>query len=1076
MTTKSKRENPKYSLNKSGEFVISEFDNAKPFASFLPGIAGKYGIPMWAFYVNRGQAIASFGTRDKDHAIMEYFPANKSWEFTQTLGFRTFIKVFKGKNFSFYEPFRQDLNSLNYKRTNRMEITSYDLKITETNLTLGLEIEVKYFTIPNEPFAALARQVTIKNLSSAPKKIQLLDGMPQIVPFGTNNWCLKKMGRTIEAWMAVENLENHAPFYRLTVDPADRPQVIHIKEGNFYLGFTEEEDKNTLIKPIVDPEAIFENISDFSYPKLFIEKTNFPYPAGQFGKNKMPAGFLLLDLTLNKGQTKTLSALAGYMDNMPGLNASLKKITTPGYLKQKEEENRKLVEDLQQEIHTESAKPEFNLYAKQTYLDNILRGGYPVIFENSTTNKLFYLYSRKHGDLERDYNRFQLQSAYFSQGNGNYRDVNQNRRSNTWFNPKVGDENIITFLNLLQTDGYNPLIVKGVHFILDNIDGFKNELLKNIDGQIAEIILKELKKPFTPGEIIIFLEQNKLRLKISHDEFLKILISFSHMQQDAEHGEGFWIDHWTYNLDLIENYLGLFPEKLKELIFEKKVFTYYDNTHIVKPRSQRYVLWEGLPKQLHSVTTDEEKKELISQRNHLPHLIRTQYGKGEIYYTTLAEKLLCLLANKITSLDPSGCGIEMEADKPNWFDSLNGLPALSGSSLCETIELKRLILFFINSIEKTGVESILVAEELHDFLKEVAKLLKDWQAQNINERDFIYWDQSNTAKEEFRLKTKLGFSGITREIKLECLKELWQAAIFKVENAISKSQNNGIFTAYFMHEIKDYEKISASHIKPLKFIQKKLPLFLESQMHAMRIYDQKTAKNIYEKTKKSLLFDKKLKMYKVTAPLASMPEEIGRCRVFTPGWLENESIWLHMEYKYLLEILKQGLYEEFYADIKNTFIPFQPASRYGRSILENSSFIVSSAFPNAKLHGTGFVSRLSGSTVELISIWLAMNVGKNPFYLDNEGKLNLKFAPALAGWLFVPKTNTYSFNFLSNIRVTYHNPGRKNTFGKNGAKIQKISFSDANGSPVEINGDSIPSPYALQIREQLIKKIDIYLR
>ena len=24
-------------------------------------------------------------------------------------------------------------------------------------------------------------------------------------------------------------------------------------------------------------------------------------------------------------------------------------------------------------------------------------------------------------------------------------------------------------------------------------------------------------------------------------------------------GEGYWVDHWTYNLDLIESYLSIFP-------------------------------------------------------------------------------------------------------------------------------------------------------------------------------------------------------------------------------------------------------------------------------------------------------------------------------------------------------------------------------------------------------------------------------------------------------------------------------------------------------------------------------------
>jgi len=52
-------------------------------------------------------------------------------------------------------------------------------------------------------------------------------------------------------------------------------------------------------------------------------------------------------------------------------------------------------------------------------------------------------------------------------------------------------------------------------------------------------------------------------------------------------------------------------------------------------------------------------------------------------------------------------------------------------------------------------------------------------------------------------------------------------------------------------------------------------------------------------------------MYKVNAPLANLPLDIGRARAFTPGWLENESIWLHMEYKYLLEVLRADFTKNF---------------------------------------------------------------------------------------------------------------------------------------------------------------------
>jgi hypothetical protein len=87
----------KYYLAQNNEFVIENYNFARPLANFFPGIAGKYGIPMWVFYVNRGQAISSFGTKDKDHSILEFFPANKSWQLVTSHGFRTFLKVRSGK-------------------------------------------------------------------------------------------------------------------------------------------------------------------------------------------------------------------------------------------------------------------------------------------------------------------------------------------------------------------------------------------------------------------------------------------------------------------------------------------------------------------------------------------------------------------------------------------------------------------------------------------------------------------------------------------------------------------------------------------------------------------------------------------------------------------------------------------------------------------------------------------------------------------------------------------------------------------------------------------------------------------
>ena len=1069
----------KYHLNSKGEFIIENYNFSKPFASFFPGIAGKYGIPMWVFYVNRAQAITSFGTRDKDHAIVEFQPANKSLQLVSSQGFRTFIKLLCEKDDIFYEPFHNGFTNLDYTITNRMKFTAGDLTLEEENQSLGLGVKVDYFNIPNESFAALVRSVTIKNLSTKPKKLQVLDGLPQIIPFGTSNLFLKKLHRTIEAWMHVENLGQGAAFYKLDVDPTDRPEVIYIEEGNFYLGFHHKKGNPEIIKPIVDPQTIFGPVTDFACPYNFIADNNFKYPKDQITRSKTPCGFLLLDLNLAPKEEKTFYAIVGYMRSLETLNELTHGITEPGYLDWKRKDNQRIIGEIQSDISTTSSSREFNLYAGQTYLDNVIRGGYPVIFKANSSSSIFYLYSRKHGDLERDYNKFQIQASYFSQGNGNYRDVNQNRRNDVWFNPEIKDETILSLLNLIQADGFNPLVVKGLHFLPKEGADLKSILRSLTEDEEVEAITSFMSKPFTPGEIILFIEQNRIKLKTSYDDFLNILLSQCVNHGEAEHGEGFWTDHWTYNLDLIESYLGIYPENFKYLLFERRDFTFYDNHETVRPRSEKYVLYDNHPRQFHAVATDSAKKEMIKNRPEHAHVVRTQYGQGEIYRCTLINKLLCLAANKLASLDPFGVGIEMEANKPNWYDALNSLPGLFGSSLNETLELKRLLLFIKESTEKSENSKVYITEEIYNFLSRLNGLLVEYLADNIKStyKDYHYWDKSYSLKEEYREKTKFGFEGRESELAVPQLTEILNNALKKLNTGIAKAKHRSkeLYDTYFINQPEQCEIKGENSINPIKFKQVKLPLFLEAQVHALRLNnDKQKARAVYKDTKASELYDKKLKMYKVTASLQNMPFEIGRCRAFTPGWLESESIWLHMEYKYLLELLKNGLYREFYEDFKNVLIPFQKPERYGRSILENSSFLVSSAFPDKSLHGNGFVARLSGSTAEFLQIWLTMNLGLCPFTLDEEGNLNLKFAPILPGWLFTQQGG-YSFNFLSKIKVIYRNPKKKDTFGNKAAKPVKISFNDREGNAVEINGDTIPHPYAHQVRSRQIGLIEVFL-
>ncbi len=1084
MTNKKSSAKVNYSLENDGGFVIENYNQAKPFSNFFPGIAGVWGIPMWAFYVNRGQCISSFGIESKDKAILEFLPANKAYRMTSLQGFRTLIKVKSAKNL-FWEPFQGEGQT-------SMVIRSHDLTITDENKSLGLKVQVNYFTLPGEAFPALIRRVTLINTSKKALDLEVIDGLPMIIPYGMKDWVLKNMSRTVEAWVKVKNLKAKAPFYHLNVEVADTPDVQHIEEGNFFFSFIADGKKAKLLDPIVEAAAVFGQATDFSRPKSFLNTAKFSVPTRQETANRTPSAMCYLPVRLPVKAQREFVSVVGHTYSEKHLNEVVKLMTANDYVSKKAKENQILVDSVKDYAFTHSSSPAFDQYCGQTFLDNILRGGLPVTVNTADGKAAFNVYSRKHGDPERDYNYFVLSPTYFSQGNGNYRDVNQNRRNDVWFNPDVKDTSVIDFLNLSQADGYNPLIVKGLSFTLSDPEHLEEILQDSVKGE-CEPLREILQKSFQPGEVLKCVTEKGLKLRTTPEEFLEKLLSHCQRQILADHGEGFWSDHWTYNLDLIESYLGIYPDRLKPLLMDRKVFSFYHNSHYLAPRTDRYVLTDKGVRQYHAVI--DGSKEIHSQDRGSK--LRTEGGAGEVYHTTLLVKLLCVATNKAASFDPSGIGLEMEGDKPNWYDALNGLPGLLGSSISETLELKRLCRFLLDALDKAHAEDgkISVFIELADFIKELRKSLE-------NEKDpAAFWHKANDAKEHYRLRIRKGIEGREESIALSDIRIFLKEIIERGRYAQEHARNpKGLMSTYFYHEVTDYAVLDKkhkqfSHVLPVSFRRHDLPLFLEGFVHALRVNrEPKQAAELFAQLRKSSLFDSKLKMYKVNADLSGESEEIGRTRIFPSGWLENGSIWLHMQYKYFLEVLASGLYPQFYQTMKEALVPFLDPAVYGRSILENSSFIASSGHEDKNLHGQGFVARLSGSTAEFLHMWLLMNVGPKPFHFDARRGLTLTFKPALPSWLFtkveqkvtvtdkfqeqklvtLPK-NTYAFNFLSSTMVVYHNPKRLDTFGERGAKIREIVLKYIGlHKPVHLKEAVIHSQHAQDIRENKIEQIDIY--
>ena len=546
----------------------------------------------------------------------------------------------------------------------------------------------------------------------------------------------------------------------------------------------------------------------------------------------------------------------------------------------------------------------------------------------------------------------------------------------------------------------------------------------------------------------------------------------------------------------------MFPDKEKSLLWESEPVPFFMSPAVVKSRADRYSLVPNPSKpgsqtiRVYSAVANvgekafpaERAKELQSIYSD-PSFVADPYGAGGVWQRSadsktftvpIITKLSILGMLKFSTLDPMGMGVEMEGGKPGWNDAMNGLPGLVGSGMPETYEML-LILRYVKSAVTRFNKGITYPKEFADFLASLSEALTTYSTTGKDKvAEFNFWESSNVARETYRAAVVATFSGKTVSLSAEYMLTLLSAMEKKTEAGIARAltTTDGLTPSYFYYECVDYGTTQDStgpdavtKVFCKEFNMHTLPQFLEGPVRHMKIVDNKSEKSdIYERTKASGMYDSALEMYKLSESLDTMGQDVGRTKAFTPGWLENQSVWLHMSYKFYLELLRGGLYAEFYNEISTGLVPFMDNKVYGRSPLEAASFIVSSAFPDKKLHGASFLARLSGSTAEFLSMWSIMMAGTSPFTMDPQGTLLLTLQPALPGWLFTQE-GTVTFTFLGEVQVTYHNPLKANTWTIS-PKSTTVVYKDK--TTASFNDGIIRGTVAASVRSMDVSSIEIY--
>lgn len=431
----------------------------------------------------------------------------------------------------------------------------------------------------------------------------------------------------------------------------------------------------------------------------------------------------------------------------------------------------------------------------------------------------------------------------------------------------------------------------------------------------------------------------------------------------------------------------------------------------------------------------------------------------------------------------------------------------------ETFELSELLKYVLSVVEKYQ-RPLVVPTELGNFVDSINDALDELLSSGYKDSHtlsndvpkelFKYWDTVAAARETYRNDVQYYFSGNTTSISAEDAIEMLTNWFDQVQIGVARAMKigskgidddgtSGVPPSYFSYNITKWIETKKKNAKGLPLANAKamsvgvFPLFLEGPTRYMKLIkdDDEKMEEMYDKVLKSGLRDDQLKMYFLSADLTGQSYDMGRMMAFAAGWLENQSIWMHMSYKYYLQLLRGGLYDKFYSEMKGGgMLPFMDPDVYGRSLMECSSFIASSAFKDPSVVGRGFLARLSGSTAEFLSMWALMFMGPNPFIVNDDGEVEMQLIPALPIWLFEDTEDgaegtrdddgnlVVSWKLFASIMVTYHN-----TLGTDLFDVLPTSYivTMEDGSTVEVEGSSIPTETAVQIRKLLgVNSIDVY--
>lgn len=749
----------------------------------------------WMFISSNGGVTA--GRKNAEYALFPYYSDDKITESAEITGAKSIFQVTKNGEKYIWEPFSiRFQDNYNTKCNLYKSVYGNALIFEEENLDLGLTFRYEWCSSNKYGFV---KKSTLVNNSDQTVKIELVDGIQNVMPFGVSSALQNASSNLVDAYKRTELVEDSGVgIFALSAIIVDKAEPSEALKANIAWSLGIDNPTYLLSSLQLDKFRNFGSVE---------QETDVKAEKGAY--------FINTTIQLDSKESKDWIIVANVNQDASDIVAISKQIKTDNQLLSNVEANIQLGTEKLIKLNASSDGLQLtsdNLRDTRHFsntLFNIMRGGIfddgytiekwdfenylknankdvhrqsedilkdlPETFSLQTLRKfanwndnkdfkrlaLEYLplkFSRRHGDPSRPWNKFSINTRSEVDGSkildyeGNWRDIFQNWEALASSYPGFIENMIHKFLNATTFDGYNPYrVTKG---------GFDWETIE----------------PDDPWSYI-----------------------------------GYWGDHQIIYLlkflEFIENYN---PGKL-ESFFSQDIFVYANVPYRIKAHQ------DILKNPKDTIEFDEHSdKEIRLKRDKIgADGALLQYKNGDVVRANFLEKILATTLAKLSNFIPEG-GIWMNTQRPEWNDANNALVG-NGVSMVTLYYLRRFLKFFEDVFNKASINEIEVSSEIAEFFNAVKSAFEqnesilDGKIDDISRKQLL--DLLGLAGSNYRehIYNNL-FSGEKIKITLSDVLDFTKTAIKHLEHSINASRrNDNLYHAYNLMTVKG-DEVSISYL------------------------------------------------------------------------------------------------------------------------------------------------------------------------------------------------------------------------------------------------------------------------